>query len=104
MSLCMMPLLGYPVPFLVHPGLLLGCFAVAMAFVLLAAWLPAARAAAGSADRPAIRVTNCRWGDWLGDPRFSLIARPFLPVKLPKSGDLQCNLGFHMTFIEEFAP
>ncbi len=45
MSLCMMPLLGYPVPFLVHPGLLLGCFAVAMAFVLLAAWLPAARAA-----------------------------------------------------------
>lgn len=44
-SLCMMPLLGYPVPFVLHLPLLLGCSAAALAFVLGAACIPAERAA-----------------------------------------------------------
>jgi len=44
-SLSMMPLLGYPVDFLVHPWLLLGCLSFGLALVLLAALAPAERAA-----------------------------------------------------------
>ncbi len=45
MSLSMMPLLGYPVDFLLHPWLLSGCLGFGMALVLLAALAPAERAA-----------------------------------------------------------
>ncbi len=41
----MMPLVGYPVPFVLHPILFVGCFAGAMLLVLLASWAPAERAA-----------------------------------------------------------
>lgn len=41
----MMPLLGYPVPFVLHPLLFAACFLGGMALVLLASWLPAERAA-----------------------------------------------------------
>jgi putative ABC transport system permease protein len=44
-SLSMMPLLGYPVDFVVQPLLLVGCFAVGLVLVLLAALVPAERAA-----------------------------------------------------------
>ena len=44
-SLSMVTLLGYPVPFILHPLLFVGCFAAAMALVLLASVLPAQRAA-----------------------------------------------------------
>ena len=40
-----MMLLGYPVPFIVHPLFLAGCFAAGLALVLAAALLPAERAA-----------------------------------------------------------
>ncbi len=39
-----MTLLGYPVPFIVHPMFLTGCFLVGLALVLVAALLPAERA------------------------------------------------------------
>ena len=41
----MMPLLGYPVDFALHPYLLAGCFGIGLVLVLLAALLPAERAA-----------------------------------------------------------
>jgi putative ABC transport system permease protein len=41
----MMPLLGYPVGFLLHPWLLAGCLGFGLALVLIAALGPAARAA-----------------------------------------------------------
>ncbi|MGO9111601.1 MAG: hypothetical protein ACLP9L_20445 [Thermoguttaceae bacterium] len=41
----MMPLLGYPVDFLLHLWLLAGCLGFGLALVLLAALAPAARAA-----------------------------------------------------------
>jgi putative ABC transport system permease protein len=44
-SLCTMPLLGYPIAFSLHWTLLAGSFAVAFVIVLLAAWMPAERAA-----------------------------------------------------------
>jgi putative ABC transport system permease protein len=44
-SLSMMPLLGYPVPFVLHPWLLAGSFLAGMALVLIAAYWPARRAA-----------------------------------------------------------
>jgi putative ABC transport system permease protein len=44
-SLSMMPLLGYPVPFVLHPWLLLGSFIIGMMLVLAAAYGPARRAA-----------------------------------------------------------
>lgn len=44
-SLCMWPLLGYPVTFAVSPALLIGSSAAAFLIVLVAAWLPAERAA-----------------------------------------------------------
>ena len=43
--LSMMPLLGYPVDFVLHPWLLLGCLGLGLALVLLAALAPAERAA-----------------------------------------------------------
>ncbi len=45
MSLCMMPLLGYPVTFALHPVLLAGSFGIGLMIVLVAAALPARRAA-----------------------------------------------------------
>lgn len=45
MHLATMPVIGHPVPFTIHPWLLGGCFGSAMAMVLLAAWIPADRAA-----------------------------------------------------------
>ena len=44
-TLSTMPLLGYPVAFVLHPRLFLVCFAGGMALVLLASLLPAERAA-----------------------------------------------------------
>ncbi|MGA2253095.1 MAG: FtsX-like permease family protein, partial [Thermoguttaceae bacterium] len=44
-SLSMMPLLGYPVDFLLHPGLVLGCLGFGLTLVLIAALAPAERAA-----------------------------------------------------------
>jgi putative ABC transport system permease protein len=44
-SLCSAPLLGYPISFSLHPGLIAACLAAAFAIVLVAAWLPANRAA-----------------------------------------------------------
>lgn len=41
----MMPLVGFPVPFALHPLLIVGCFVGGMTLVLLAAWVPAKRAA-----------------------------------------------------------
>jgi putative ABC transport system permease protein len=43
-DLCMLPLIGHAVVMTIRPLLLLGCFAVALAVVLLAAWMPAERA------------------------------------------------------------
>jgi putative ABC transport system permease protein len=44
-SASMMPLLGYPVDFILHGPLLVGCFLMGLLLVLAAAWLPAERAA-----------------------------------------------------------
>ncbi len=44
-SLCLLPLIGHAVPFDFRFSLLAGCFGVALVIVLLAAWLPALRAA-----------------------------------------------------------
>jgi putative ABC transport system permease protein len=44
-SRSMMPLLGYPVDFVLHPWLLLGCLGFGLTLVLIAALLPAERAA-----------------------------------------------------------
>jgi putative ABC transport system permease protein len=44
-SRSMMPLLGYPVPFVLHPLFLVGCFIAGLGLVLVAALLPAERAA-----------------------------------------------------------
>jgi putative ABC transport system permease protein len=44
MSLCTQPLLGYHVPFIVQPVLVAGSCLLALLIVLLAAWIPAARA------------------------------------------------------------
>ena len=41
----MRPLLGYTVPFQLSPLLIFGSFATALLVVLLAAWVPANRAA-----------------------------------------------------------
>lgn len=43
-SLTMLPLLGYQVPFDLHMDLVGGCFLLALAIVLVAAWIPARRA------------------------------------------------------------
>ena len=43
-DLCMLPLIGHAVQMTIRPVLLLGCFATALAIVLLAAWMPAERA------------------------------------------------------------
>jgi ABC-type lipoprotein release transport system permease subunit len=40
----MLPLIGHAVEMTIRPVLLLGCFATALAIVLLAAWMPAERA------------------------------------------------------------
>jgi ABC-type lipoprotein release transport system permease subunit len=40
-----MTLLGYPVPFIVHPLFLTGCLVAGLALVLAASLLPAKRAA-----------------------------------------------------------
>jgi len=45
LSRSMMPLLGYPVPFVLHPVFLVGCFITGLGLVLVAALLPAERAA-----------------------------------------------------------
>ncbi len=45
MSLCMQPLLGYTLPFILPVALILGSFAMALVVVLAAAWVPAGRAA-----------------------------------------------------------
>jgi len=44
-NLTSIPLLGYAPAFSLHPSLLVVCFGVGMAVILLAAWLPAERAA-----------------------------------------------------------
>ncbi len=44
-NLCMVPVLGYSVDFVIHPALLVICFATGMAVIIAAAWLPAERAA-----------------------------------------------------------
>ena len=43
--LATMPVIGHPVQFALHPWLMLGGLAAGLAVVLLAAWLPAERAA-----------------------------------------------------------
>ena len=45
MNLATMPALGHPVVFKLHPWLLVGCLSTALVMVLLAAWIPAERAA-----------------------------------------------------------
>ena len=45
LSRSMMPLLGYPVPFVLHPVFLVCCFVTGLGLVLVAALLPAERAA-----------------------------------------------------------
>ena len=45
MTLAVQPVLGYPVTFHLHPSLIVGAIGLGLAFVLLAAWLPAERAA-----------------------------------------------------------
>ena len=44
-SLCMMPLLGYPIASIWHPWMMLGCVGFGLVLVLLASLAPAARAA-----------------------------------------------------------
>jgi len=44
-NLCSLPLLGHAVDFVLHPMLMIVCFAAGLAVVLVAAWLPAERAA-----------------------------------------------------------
>ena len=44
-TLSMLPLIGYHIPFVLHPLLFAGCFLGAMLLVLLASLLPAERAA-----------------------------------------------------------
>jgi putative ABC transport system permease protein len=43
-NLSMMPVLGHPVSFTVHPALMVGSFVVGVLIVSVAAWLPAKRA------------------------------------------------------------
>ena len=43
-SLTMLPLLGYHIGFDLHADLVCGCFLLALAIVLIAAWIPARRA------------------------------------------------------------
>jgi putative ABC transport system permease protein len=45
LSRSMMPLMGYPVPFVLHPIFLAGCFIMGLGLVLVASLLPAERAA-----------------------------------------------------------
>ena len=44
-GLCMLPLIGYTVPFVLHPLLLFGIVPVVFAIVLASAWVPMQRAA-----------------------------------------------------------
>ncbi|MEO7402124.1 MAG: FtsX-like permease family protein, partial [Burkholderiales bacterium] len=44
-NIAMMPVIGHPVEFTLHPGLLLGGLAAGLAVVSIAAWFPANRAA-----------------------------------------------------------
>ncbi|MCC6123385.1 MAG: ABC transporter permease [Pirellulales bacterium] len=44
-NLCSIPLFGQAVPFAIHPLLLAACFTSGLAIILLAAWIPAERAA-----------------------------------------------------------
>ncbi|MEN6452045.1 MAG: FtsX-like permease family protein, partial [Thermoguttaceae bacterium] len=44
MNLASMPLLGYQPDFTLHPSLMAICFVAGLAVILLAAWLPSARA------------------------------------------------------------
>jgi putative ABC transport system permease protein len=44
-NLCSIPLFGQAVPFAIHPMLLAACFGSGLAVILLAAWVPAERAA-----------------------------------------------------------
>jgi putative ABC transport system permease protein len=44
-NLSSIPLFGHAAAFVVHPSLMLTCFSVGMAIILLAAWIPAERAA-----------------------------------------------------------
>ncbi|MBN1395615.1 MAG: ABC transporter permease [Pirellulales bacterium] len=44
-NICTIPVLGYSVAFAIHPSLLAICFAFGLAVIILAAWLPAERAA-----------------------------------------------------------
>lgn len=44
-NLCTVPVLGYSVEFALHPSLLVICFVTGMVVIILAAWLPAERAA-----------------------------------------------------------
>jgi len=45
MNLSSLPLLGHAPTFALHPSLLAACFAVGLAVIVAAAWLPAERAA-----------------------------------------------------------
>ncbi len=64
-NLCMLPLLGHSVEMTIRPVLLLGCFAAALAIVLLAAWMPAeTRHPVGPFDRAPLRVRACRTTSW----------------------------------------
>jgi putative ABC transport system permease protein len=45
-GLCMVPLIGYTVPFTMHPMLLLGMIPIVLVIVLFSAWVPMQRAAA----------------------------------------------------------
>ncbi|MBU4271336.1 MAG: ABC transporter permease [Planctomycetes bacterium] len=44
-NLCAVPLLGHSVDFVLHPSLLAICFALGLVVIIVAAWLPAERAA-----------------------------------------------------------
>jgi putative ABC transport system permease protein len=44
-NLSSIPLFGHAPAFVIHPSLMLGCFTAGMAIILLAAWIPAERAA-----------------------------------------------------------
>jgi putative ABC transport system permease protein len=44
-NLCAIPLFGYAIDFAIHPGLLAICFFTGLAVILIAAWIPAERAA-----------------------------------------------------------
>ena len=44
-NLCSIPLFGQAIPFAIHPTLLAACFGCGLAVILLAAWIPAERAA-----------------------------------------------------------